>query len=112
MKFFISGLVLDELKAAPKELKEKILETVSSFEVLEVTEEVKELASEYVKEDIFPERYFDDALHVATATVNEIGYLLSWNFKHLVKVKTRRLVSLVNIKNEYSNIEIIAPPEL
>lgn len=55
---------------------------------------------------------YDDALHVAIATVNDIRYLLSWNFKHLVKVKTRRMVSLLNTNYEYSTIEIIAPPEL
>lgn len=28
-------------------------------------------------------------LHISIATVNKIDYLLSWNFKHIVKVKTR-----------------------
>lgn len=31
---------------------------------------------------------------------------------HLVKVKTRRLVALLNSINNYQPVEIIAPPEL
>ena len=109
---YISNIVIDELKAAPEEKRKKFMDVISDFEILEVTDEVKELADEYIKEEIFPKKYYDDALHVAIATVNDIGYLLSWNFKHLVKVKTRKLVSLVNTKYDYSSIEIIVPPEL
>ena len=109
---YISELVEDELNAAPKDRRKKFIDTVSEFQILQVLEEAKELANNYISEEIFPEKYRDDALHVAIATVNDIKYLLSWNFKHLVKVKTRKMVSLVNTKLDYNEIEIIAPPEL
>lgn len=54
----------------------------------------------------------DDALHVAIASFNEINYLISWNFEHIVKVKTRKLVNFVNVINGYREIEIISPQEL
>ena len=53
-----------------------------------------------------------DANHVAVAVVNGIQYLASWNFRHLVKIATRRLVNLVNALVGYGQIEIVAPPEL
>lgn len=109
---FISRKVLEELSAASMPLREKLLNTVSKFTVLEITAEAEALAKDYVSNGIFPEKYSDDALHVALASTNGIGYLLSWNFTHLVKVKTRKLVSLVNTLKEYSTVEIIAPPEL
>ena len=108
----ISEIVLEELNAAPEKLREKFVNVVAEFKVLNVTKEAEKLAKEYVKEGIFPAKYFDDALHVAIATVNDIEFLLSWNFKHLVKVKTRKLVSLLNSVKGYLPIEIIAPPEL
>ena len=61
---------------------------------------------------IFPEKYTSDANHVAIAVVHGIGYLASWNFRHLVKVNTRREVNLVNALEGYNPIEIVAPPEL
>ena len=81
------------------------------FTVLKLTDEIEELAAEYVKQGIIG-KYFDDALHVAIASVNSINYLLSWNYKHLVKVRTRRLVALINSVKEYQHVEIITPPEL
>ena len=38
--------------------------------------------------------------------------LWRWNFSHLVKVRTRREVNLVNALEGYGPVEIVAPPEL
>jgi hypothetical protein len=51
-------------------------------------------------------------MHVALASTNGIGILLSWNFTHLVKIKTRRMISLINAQENYPAVEIISPPEL
>lgn len=72
----------------------------------------KKLANAYIDAEIFPERFKDDGRHVAVATVNEVNYLVSWNFKHLVNVKTRKMVSLQNLIKGYRALEIVAPPEL
>ena len=109
---FISDTVVDELKNTTPPLRDKMLSAVSSFTVLRASDTVKSLAEMYIKQCIFSEKYFDDALHVAVASVNQIGILLSWNFTHLVKVKTRRMVALVNTGQNYLPVEIIAPPEL
>jgi hypothetical protein len=66
----------------------------------------------YVAQGIFPQKYYDDALHVAVASVNQMSILLSWNFRYLVKLKTRRMASLVNVQEDYMPVEIISPPEL
>ena len=109
---YVSELVLEELQRATEPLKSSLLFAVSDFNVLPLTENTKHLASIYVKQGIFPEKYFDDALHVAVAALNEIGILLSWNFTHLVKLKTRRMVSLVNAMESILPVEIISPPEI
>jgi len=109
---YVSELVLEELQRATEPLKSSLLSAVSDFNVLSLTEDTKHLASIYVKQGIFPEKYFDDALHVAVAALNEIGILLSWNFTHLVKLKTRRMVSLVNAMESIFPVEIISPPEI
>ena len=108
----ISEKVLDEIAIAPTQVREKMLATVSDFEVLPVNEEARKLARVYIEHGIFTEKYLDDALHVALASVHGVSYLLSWNYRHLVKVKTRNLVALVNTLHDYLPIEIITPPEL
>ena len=109
---YLSKTVLDELGNASQPLRDEMLEAVSDFTVLPDTDTSKKLAGVYVEQGIFPEKYFDDALHVAIASTNQIGILLSWNFAHLVKVKTRRMVALVNAMENYIPVEIISPPEL
>jgi len=109
---FISELVVDEINGASQFLQDKMLEKVSSFTSLSVTNDVQYLANEYIKSAIFPEKYLADALHVALASTNQIGILLSWNFTHLVKVRTRRMVAFINAIYNYNPVEIITPPEL
>ena len=109
---YISDTVVEELQMTTALLLEKINNVIKNFKVLDTTNEAKVLAEFYIEQNIFPAKYLDDALHVAVCSVNNIEILLSWNFKHLVKVKTRKLVSAVNIIKDYSPVEIIAPPEL
>ena len=109
---FISELVLSEINAARDVYRERMINIVSNFEQLKIDDTVETLAEQYLNYEIFPDRFWDDALHVAVASVNKMNYLVSWNYKHLVKVKTRRMVNLVNELNGYTMIEIIAPPEL
>jgi hypothetical protein len=82
------------------------------MQILPLSDEIETLASLYIDYRAIPEIYFDDALHIAAAVINEMDYLLSWNFKHLVKIKTRDIVRMVNTLNKYSQIEIITPAEL
>jgi predicted nucleic acid-binding protein len=108
----ISELVKQELNQVENEvLKKRILKLIRNFVILKLTDEVEELAEEYIKENVIPEKFRSDAIHIAIATLNNIDLLISWNFKHLVNVKTKRIVNLVNAKNGYKEIEIISPPE-
>ena len=109
---FISELVLEELERANEQVRIKMFSAVKDFSVLKLSKEAEKLADIYVKQEIFPEKYFDDALHVAQASVNQIGILVSWNFTHLVKLKTRRMVAIVNLSTNFIPVEIVSPPEL
>ena len=109
----ISTLVVREIQDTPDPVKRGQLEgLVKNLEVLEFTIEADELARKYVERGVFPEKYISDGNHVAIAVTHGIGYFVSWNFTHLVKVITRREINLINALNGYHPIEIIAPPEL
>ena len=113
MDAVISTITLLEIRNTPNEDKrEKMENLVQNLTVLNFSNEADNLAQEYVRRGIFPEKFTSDANHVAIAVVHGIGYLASWNFRHLVKVNTRREVNLVNALEGYNPIEIVAPPEL
>ncbi len=110
---YVSTLVLDEIaQVSDHGLKERLLRLVDGCTVLEVDDEAESLADCYVKAGILPQKYYNDALHIAVAAVSGIKFLASWNFKLFVNVKTRQMVSLVNLREGYGVIDIVAPPEL
>lgn len=110
---YVSEITVEELEDTKDEtLRKRFKGLIEDFEVLKVDERIRDLAGAYVKNRIFSEKYMDDAFHVATASFYEVSYLVSWNFEHIVKVKTRRLVNSVNILEGFKEIEIVSPQEL
>ena len=112
-KTYVSEITVQELEDTKEEgLRRKLREFIKDFKVLKEKKAIRALARAYVEKEIFPEKYIDDALHVAMVSYYEISYLVSWNYQHLVKVKTRRLVNAVNILEGFKEIEIVSPLEL
>jgi len=70
------------------------------------------LAREYIEKGIIPAKYEDDAFHIAVASVNDLDAIVSWNFTHIVKLKTKREVSGINALMGYKPIEICSPQEV
>jgi len=110
---YISEVVLAEIDdTRDTRLREKLKKTAISFKVLPINQESSILADEYVRQGAMPSDYPEDALHISIATVNSLNYLLSWNFEHIVKVKTRKIVNMINDSLGYPDLEIITPAEL
>jgi predicted nucleic acid-binding protein len=79
---------------------------------LPVTTQVSELAVEFVSDGLIPEKYQEDAFHLAFALIHSIDYVVSWNFKHIVKPKTKKAVKIIALKEGFKEIEIITPEEV
>jgi len=43
------------------------------------------LADKYITEKAVSSKFYEDALHIAIATTNQVNVLASWKFKHIVK---------------------------
>lgn len=109
----VSEITVKEINATrDAALKKRLKRLIGKFKTLKVNAKIRQHAKIYVEEKIFPEKYIDDALHVAVVSFYEIPYLVSWNFEHLVKVKTRKLVNSVNILKGFKEIEVVSPQEL
>lgn len=92
--------------------RKQLLTLVEGITILPKTETSEELADLYVKKRIIPLRYRVDAVHIAIATLRGIDILVSWNFDHLVKHKTRKMVAEANSLKGYNPIDIVSPQEL
>ena len=110
---YISELTLAEIERIPdKDFSKKMKQIVKNFTVLEIDKKIEELAKSYIKYGAIPESYFEDAYHIAVAVHNEMDYLLSWNFRHIVRKKTKDIVRMVNTLKNLKQVEIVAPGEL
>ena len=77
-----------EIENTPDEdSKIKMKDCIDHFKVLYTSKEMEYLAREYIKNNAIPDKYSEDAYHIAIAVLNEMDYILSWNFKHIVKEK-------------------------
>ena len=111
---YTSTIVIDELLKAVDPKRIKMFQLISEYDisVLPATNEINELAEEYIHSKIIPEKYIDDAKHIACATIYDMDIIVSWNFKHIVKRKTIIMTEQVNLMQGYKKIEIYSPAEV
>ncbi len=109
----VSDITIDELSDAPQIVQDNF-KTIpdESLEVLFADSEVKRLADLYILDKAVSERFIEDALHIAVATINKVNVLASWNFKHIVNLNRIRQYNAVNLKNGYQILEIRTPREI
>ena len=82
------------------------------FERIEMTEEIMNLAEQYIIEKVVGRTSLEDCRHIALATINRVDVLASWNFKHIVNLDRIKGYNSVNLKLGYPLIEIRTPQEL
>jgi rRNA-processing protein FCF1 len=108
----ISSVVTEELERAPQQVKDKLHELILiGAEILEPDNEALSLLEEYQNRQIVTEKYSNDLLHIAIATVSA-EVLVSWNFKHIVRLEKIQQFNAVNISCGFRPIEIHSPREV
>jgi predicted nucleic acid-binding protein len=98
----ISDVTLDEIENARQEVRD-LLNFIpeESKEYVLNDKEAEGLADAYLKEGAITKSYYEDALHIAIATVNKVDVLVSWNFKHIVNLYRIKKYNAVNLKEGY-----------
>jgi len=110
----ISDVTTRELMNAPEPKRTTIVDylTEADFQILPVTEEIDELAQEIIRRGILTLKSLDDATHIAAAILNNCDVIVSWNFKHLVNIKTINGVREIVVSRYYKPIDIYSPTML
>ena len=111
---FVSQLTLTEIRFTLDEaLRTRMEKQCEGYPVLSGKEqEAADLAQRYVEHGALPPSHIEDAYHIATAVVYGLDAILSWNFRHIVRRKTRDVVAMVNSRRNLSYVEILTPAEL
>ena len=108
-----SDLSEAELKNAPDNVRNFFTNLPKqNTEFVEVTEEAYLLADNYITEKVVGQTSLNDCRHIATATINKVDILVSWNFKHIVNVFRIRGYNSINLRLGYSQLDIRSPKEI
>ena len=108
---YISSVVLNEVKANKEPKRTLLLEHLKEIEykLMAIDDETEAYAKKMIEEGILTVNHYEDCLHIACAVVNDCDMILSWNIKHIVRVKTVNGVRLINAMFGYHGIDIYLP---
>lgn len=108
-----SELTAQELEFAREEIRNLITEIPLENRIdIGISDEAITLAETYIREGALTNKSYNDALHIALATLNNCDVLASWNFKHIVNLDRIRLYNSINLRLGYRMIEIRTPREI
>lgn len=109
----VSEVVVREISTAPQPVQD-VLATIppAAVEIVILSEEVLALRTAYLDAKILTKRSIDDATHVAAATIARADAIVSWNFKHIVRLDKMKAYNQVNLANGYGILTIITPKEV
>ena len=112
-EIFISEVVMAEIENAPEQLYGKLQSLIDHYSpgFLLSGEESDNLTGAYLDAGLLTNNHLVDLSHLAVASVNDIDMLISWNLRHIVKARTRKIVNAVNRLNGYHEIDICTPQE-
>jgi hypothetical protein len=95
----LSDVTAAEVQDTPERVRELHQEILTIVEtVLPLTEDALLLVAAYADRKILPTKYEADMRHIALATLDRVDALVSWNFKHIVRLEKIRQFNEVNVQ--------------
>ena len=89
----------------------KLLQQID-FVTLDISDEIESVAHKIIDMGILTNKSYDDCQHIAAAVVTECNCIISWNFKHIVNVKTIRGIKAITTYEGYKDLMIYPPSAL
>jgi predicted nucleic acid-binding protein len=111
---YTSAYVLQELRRAAEPKQSQMVELIYKYnmEFLGQNDEAERLANIYIQDGVIPQKYFMDGVHIALSSISDLDFIVSFNFRHIVKRKTMIMTESINIREGYRRIGIHSPTEV
>lgn len=111
-ELYISEFVLQEASNGDSQAARDRLRSLDGIPEIEITEEVAAIAERLLLEASLPNKARVDALHIATAAIGGMDYLLTWNCAHIANPAFRFRIESVIRSFGYEPPIICTPQEL
>jgi len=111
---YTSVYATDELLQADEPKRSDMVALISHHNIIVLPgdEEVDRLSGIYINEGVVPASKRFDSLHISVATVSYLDYIFSFDFKHINRIKTKQMTSIINVREGYRPITIASPSEV
>lgn len=111
---YISDVVVYEIKKCSMEKREILLDYLDQivYNIIETDENTVSLAEKFIDFGVLKRKSYDDCRHIAAAVLAGCDIIISWNFKHIVNVKTIEGVKAVTTYEGYKDLMIYPPSAL
>lgn len=111
-ELYISEFVIQEVSSGDFQAATDRLKSLDGIPEIEITEEVAVIAERLLLEASLPNKARVDALHIATAAIGGMDYLLTWNCAHIANPAFRFKIESVIRTFGYEPPIICTPQEL
>lgn len=113
-EIYISDVVIYEINKCGKRKREILLEYLDQIEynIIEIDEDTVNLAEKFINFGFLKRKCYDDCRHIAAAILAGCDFIISWNFKHIVNVKTIRGIKVITTLEGYKDLMIYPPSAL
>lgn len=111
---YLSTVTLQEIDDCPEPKRSILYQHLSEikYTIIDIKKRGSDIARQLVEMKILPAKSYDDCQHIAAAVETGCDCIVSWNFKHIVNIKTIRGVRAITNLKGYKPIEILNPSVL
>ena len=111
---YISDIVIREISGCNEEKLKILLDYLNQidYNIIETDEGTVELAEKFIDFGFLKRKSYDDCRHIAAAILAGCDFIISWNFKHIVNVKTVRGIKAITTYEGYKDLMIYPPSAL
>ena len=111
---YLSTVTLEEIEDCPEPKRSQLLDYLEqiNYTLIQINNNVAEIAEQIIEMGILTKKSNDDCQHIGAAIIGECDCIISWNFKHIVNIKTIRGIRAITILKGHKPIEILNPSVL
>jgi len=111
-ELYASAVVVEEAQDGNPDAAAARLKVIAGLVLLDVTQAARDLATRLLLQRSLPQKAAADALHIATAAVHGMDYLITWNCKHIANAVIFRSIEAVCRANGFEPPVLCTPEEL
>ena len=111
---YLSTVTLEELEGCSEPKQSQLFDYLGliDYTLIQIDDNIADIAQQIIEMGILTKKSYDDCQHIGAAVVNDCDCIVSWNFKHIVNIKTIRGVRAITNLKGYRQIEILSPSAL